>query len=76
MLAIKADGISVAPVTETREDGPNEFIGTIKDMYFLGKWVHLVITIESFPKQIVIAIPSTEMKDFELEYDVRLDAED
>ncbi|MCK5346859.1 MAG: TOBE domain-containing protein, partial [Candidatus Heimdallarchaeota archaeon] len=78
VLAIKADSITVAPVTETREDGPNEFIGKIKDMYFLGKWVHLVITIESFPKQIVIAIPSTEMKDYELENDVtiKLDIED
>ncbi len=78
VLAIKADGITVAPVTETREDGPNEFIGTIKDMYFLGKWVHLVITIESFPKQIIIAVPSTEMKNYELENDVtiKLDIED
>ena len=78
VLAVKADSITVSSVSSTNESGFNEFIGTVKDMYFLGKWAHLVIDIESFPKQVVIAIPSTEMKKYELETQVliKIDPED
>ncbi|MHA1975694.1 MAG: ABC transporter ATP-binding protein [Candidatus Hodarchaeales archaeon] len=70
VLAIKADTITVTPISSTVEIGINEFIGTIKDTHYLGKWVHLIIEVDSFPKQVVIAIPSTDMKKYDLNTDV------
>jgi spermidine/putrescine transport system ATP-binding protein len=78
ILAIKADNITVSSVPSSVKLEVNEFIGVIEDLYYLGKWVHLVIVIESFPKQVVIAIPSTEMKKYKLKSNVliKIDLED
>jgi ABC-type Fe3+/spermidine/putrescine transport system ATPase subunit len=78
VLAIKADSIIVSPVPSTDDLGLNEFIGSIEDLYYLGKWVHLLVVVETFPKQMVIAIPSTEMRKYKLNSDVliKFDIED
>ncbi len=78
ILAIKADSLKLSSVSPTDEIGFNELVGKINDSYYLGKWVHLIINIESFPKDLVIAIPSTEKKKYKVGTDIliRFDPED
>jgi ABC-type Fe3+/spermidine/putrescine transport system ATPase subunit len=81
VLTIKADNIRITGVyngESSKELATNEFLGQIREKYYLGKWAHIVTNISGFPKQITLAIPSNEMDRFDLNstISVKIDPED
>ncbi len=74
VIAIKADKINITPQTSNNEnnDSYNYFNGIVANSYYLGKWVYLEITLEGISTDIKVAIPSSDLADYEKETNVRL----
>jgi len=75
VLTIKAEKIVMYKKVKNEENSSsnnNEFAGRIIEKHFLGKWGHVEVEIEGFPKFLTVAIPSTELDKFEINTDVSL----
>ena len=75
VLSVKAEKIVMHKKVKNKENSSsynNEFDGRIIEKHFLGKWGHVEVEIEGFPKLLTVAIPSTELDKFEINTDVSL----
>ena len=75
VLTFKADKVSIAGIKGNRESSElkaNTFLGTIKEVYFLGKWGQLMISIPDFPKLIAVLVPSSKLTDFKVKTKVEI----
>jgi ABC-type Fe3+/spermidine/putrescine transport system ATPase subunit len=75
VLAIKAEKIGMRKEVNNGEKSSsnnNKIEGKIIETHFLGKWGHVEVEIEGFPKLLTVAIPSTELEKFEIDTDVSL----
>jgi ABC-type Fe3+/spermidine/putrescine transport system ATPase subunit len=74
VVAIKADKIQISPQNGEEEDikGQNTFNGTVSRSYYLGKWVNLEINVEGIQRDLKVAIPSSELTEYEIDTRVRL----
>ena len=75
VLTVKAENIKIKTRQKNGENSSsnaNEFVGKIIETHFLGKWVHVEVEILDFPKPLTVAIPSTELNQYEINTDVSL----
>jgi ABC-type Fe3+/spermidine/putrescine transport system ATPase subunit len=75
VLTVKAEKIVMQKKVKSDKESTsnsNEFDGRIIEKHFLGKWGHIEVEIEGFPKELTVAIPSTELDKFEINTDVSL----
>ncbi|MHA1947447.1 MAG: ABC transporter ATP-binding protein [Candidatus Hodarchaeales archaeon] len=75
VLTVKAEKIGMRKKVNDGENSTsknNEVDGRIIETHFLGKWGHVEVEIEGFPKRLTVAIPSTELDKFEINTEVSL----
>ena len=75
VLTVKAENVKISSRQKNGENSSsivNEFIGKIIETHFLGKWAHVEVEILDFPKPLTVAIPSTELNQYEINTDVSL----
>lgn len=68
VIAIKADKIHITPqnTIEKETDSYNYFHGVVSHSYYLGKWVNLEVTVEGISRDILVAIPSSELMKYKI----------
>ena len=75
VLTMKAENIRISKRGENEGNSSsvsNELEGKIIETHFLGKWAHVQVEISDFPKPLTVAIPSTEVRRFEIDTEVSL----
>jgi ABC-type Fe3+/spermidine/putrescine transport system ATPase subunit len=74
VVAIKADKIRIYPQNGEEVDikSQNRFSGIVSRSYYLGKWANLEIDVKGIQRDLKVAIPSSELAEYELGTYVRL----
>lgn len=75
VLAFKADKVDITGIARSEETsslGSNTYIGTIREVYFLGKWGQMMVSVEGIPKEIAVLIPSKRLEEFRVQTKVEI----
>ena len=75
VLAFKADKVIISRIRDNEETSPlkpNTYLGVIKQVYFLGKWGQVMISIPEFPKLISATISSKKLVEYKIQTKVKI----
>ena len=75
VLTFKADKVIISRIRDNEETSPlkpNTYLGVIKQVYFLGKWGQVMISIPEFPKLISATISSKKLVEYKIQTKVKI----